>query len=204
LGIGAALLETTQQVLFSPVAFFRAMPTSGGLLAPLAYGLILGYLGLVATAIYQALFGALTGSALRALESRGDWPALALLHGGVGFVGQLVFGPVLLLVGIFIASFVVHAMLSLMGAAHRGFEATFRVFCYSEATSVLMLLPFCGGFVALVWWLVATILGLGEAHGISKAIAAIAVFAPIVLLCCCCGGVAMMFGGLASLAGLRG
>jgi hypothetical protein len=204
LGIAPALAETTRQVLLSPVAFFRAMPTTGGLGGPLGYALILGYIGILATAIYQGLFGALTGSALRALEGRGDIPALAMLQGGFGFLVQVVFGPVVLLVGIFLASGIVHLMLALMGAAHRGFEATFRVVCYSEATSVLMILPFCGGLLAFVWWLVVTILGLAEAHGISRALAAIAVLAPIVILCCCCGGLAMMFGGLASLAGLRG
>ena len=80
--------------------------------------------------------------------------------------------------------------------------------CYSEATSILMLLPFCGGFVAGVWWLVAAILGLGEAHGVPRTISAIAVLAPILILCCCCGGllaiVGVMTGGLASLAGTRG
>lgn len=204
LGLGAALVETTRQVLLSPTAFFRAMPTSGGLGGPLGYGLILGYAGIVATAIYQGLFSALTGSALRVLEQRGEIPALALLHGGVGFFAQLVLGPIALLIGIFLAAGVYHLMLALMGAAHRGFEATFRVVCYSEATSALMILPFCGGFVAGVWWLVVAILGLAEAHGVSRGLAAIAVLAPIVALCCCCGGALMMFGGLASLAGFRG
>src|SRR5687768_2262196 len=46
IGIGSALIETVQQVLTKPGAFFRSMPVTGGVGGPLLFGVIVGYVGL--------------------------------------------------------------------------------------------------------------------------------------------------------------
>src|SRR5687767_5858147 len=53
IGIASALVETTQRVLTGPAAFFRAMPVTGGIGSPLVYALIVGYAGIVVSAIYD-------------------------------------------------------------------------------------------------------------------------------------------------------
>jgi hypothetical protein len=97
---------------------------------------------------------------------------------------------------------ILHLMLLLLGGARRGFEATFRVASFSQATSLFFLLPFCGQLVGFVWCLVLYVLGLAEAHQIGHGKAAAAVLLPLVLLCCCCAGLAVLFAG--AIAGVLG
>src|SRR5688500_1537224 len=64
IGIASALVETTQRVLPAPGAFFRAMPVTGGIGEPLLYALIIGYAGIVVSAIYDFVLESVMGSSL--------------------------------------------------------------------------------------------------------------------------------------------
>jgi len=200
-GLLTALVETTRDVLGSPTRFFRAMPVSGGIGSPLLYAVIVGWAGLVATALYQAVFRSIAGSHFAAF---GDRPELAAMLGWMeswgGFFVQAVFGGVFVVIGVFLSAGVLHLMLLLLGGARRDFEATLRVVCFAQATSVVFLVPFCGQLVGFFWTLVLYVIGLSQAHEIGAGKAAAATLLPIVLLCCCCGGALMLFAGaLASL-----
>jgi hypothetical protein len=203
IGFFSALVETTQQVFSRPTAFFRAMPVTGGLGGPLLYGVIVGYAGLVAAAIYGAIFQAVAGSRLLELPHRSELDRfLPYLQGGMAFVFQIVLGPLLIAAGLFVSSAILHLLLMLFGGAPRGFEATFRVRCYAEAASLLRLVPFCGTPIFIIYILVLTIVGLSEAHGIGRGRAAAAVLLPLFFLCCCCvAAVILALGGLASALG---
>jgi len=83
IGLVSALVETTQQVLARPTEFFRAMPVTGGLGGPLFYAVILGYAGLVASALYGAVFQAVAGSRLLEMPHRGELAKL-LPHRSLG------------------------------------------------------------------------------------------------------------------------
>src|SRR5262245_47766218 len=61
IGLPSALIETTTQVLSKPARFYRAMPPAGGMGGPLLYGVIVGYIGLLAASIYDAIFRSLMG-----------------------------------------------------------------------------------------------------------------------------------------------
>ena len=106
----------------------------------------------------------------------------------------------------FLGAGIVHLMLLLLGGARRGFEATFRVVCFSQATALLFvipifLVPFCG-MAVVVWALVLYVIGLAQAHQIGHGQALAAVLLPVVALCCCCAGLVATFAGaIASLAG---
>jgi hypothetical protein len=201
IGLVTALIDTTRDVLMGPTAFFRAMPVSGGIGAPLGYGVIVGYIGLVAQALYQAIFRSVLGAGFGGFGGRPEWERLiGSLQSGLGLVIQIVLGPIFLTLGLFLSAGIVHLLLLLLGGARRDFEATFRVACYAEAPALFALVPFCGGIVGVVYRLVLYIIGLAEAHQIGKGTAAAAVLLPIALVCCCCGvGIAIFFGGLAAL-----
>jgi hypothetical protein len=198
------VVETTRDVLARPGAFFRAMPVSGGLGSPLLYAVLIGWVGLVASAFYQAIFRSVVGSSWGALGV--DRPEIAALLGWVegwaGFAAQAVFGGVFVVIGVFVAAGILHLMLLLLGGARRDFEATFRVVCFSEATCVLFLVPFCGQLVGGIWCLVLYVLGLAEAHRIGHGKAAAAVLLPILVACCCCVGFTLLFAS--AIAGLVG
>ncbi len=123
-----------------------------------------------------------------------------------GLVSQVVFGGVSVVISVFVGSGILHLMLLLLGGARRGFEATFRVVCFSQATTLLLLvpvflIPFCG-LAVVAWCLTLYVIGLAQAHQIGTGQALAAVLLPILALCCCCLGLAVTFAGaIASLAG---
>jgi hypothetical protein len=200
IGIASALVETTQRVLTGPTAFFRAMPVTGGIGSPLAYALIIGYAGLVISAIYDFVLESVMGASLSRFGGGSEAMAefMPYLQGAIGLGVKLVAGPFLLAIGLFLLSGIVHLLLMGLGGAARGFEATFRVACYSEAAALLNIIPVCGGLIAPIIMIVVMIIGISEAHGITRARAAAAVLLPIVLCCCCL--LIPLVGGLASLA----
>ncbi len=201
LGFVPAIFDTIKGVLFSPAQFFRTMAKQGGIGGPLGYGIIVGYVGLLIATMYNALVTVLFGSSLRGLDDGPLAQIAPYLQGGVGFVSQVIFGPIWLLIGIFVSAGIYHVVLMILGQAKQGFETSLRVVCYSQSAAILQLVPFCGGLAMAVWMIVCNIVGLSEAHGIGRGSAAIAVLAPIVLFCCCCGlGLMALFGGIAGIA----
>jgi hypothetical protein len=206
LGFLAALIETTKQVLTEPVAFFRAMPVTGGLGSPLLYAVIIAYVGLIASTIYNLVFNSVISSSLTQMGSGGELGKLApFLTGTTSLVMNLLFGPVFIVIGLFIGAGLFHLVLLALGGATRGFEATFRVAAFSQAASIFNIVPMCGGLIGLVYTLVLLVIGLSEAHQISRGKAAAAVLIPFALLCCCCsGGILLAIFGLAGALGQMG
>jgi len=197
IGFVSAFVETTRQVLGSPGAFFRAMPRSGGIGSPLLYAVVVGWIGLVAAALYQALFRSIVGSSFAAFRNRPELVSMvAWVESWAGFAAQVVFGAVFVVIGVFIAAGVLHLMLLLLGGARRDFEATFRVVSHAQATSILFLLPFCGQLIGGVWSLVLYVIGLAEVHQIGHGRAAAAVLLPLALVCCCCALLVSLFAAI--------
>jgi hypothetical protein len=184
-------------ILGRPTEFYRAMPMTGGIGAPLLYAVIIGWIGIAAAGFYSALFNTIVGSSMAAFgESQEVAEVVGFVQSWGGFLFQLVFGGVMVAIGAFIASGIYHLMLLILGGARRDFEATFRVVCFAEAPYIFMLVPFCGNVVAGIWAIVLAIIGLSQAHQIGGGKAAAAVLLPIVIFCCCCAGMAGLFAGL--------
>jgi hypothetical protein len=198
IGLVNALVETTQQVLLSPGDFFGRMAVTGGVGGPLLYAVIVGYIGLAAASLYNVVFNSMFGAGFLRFGRQARLERLMpLLHSGTSLVAQLVLGPVWIVIGLFVGAGIVHVFLMLVGGANRDFEATFRVAAYSHAVALLNLIPFCGGFIGLVWWIVVASTGLALAHQTTQGRALAAVLLPIVLICCCCALVAgLALGGI--------
>jgi hypothetical protein len=204
----AVFVVTTREVLLRPTGFFQRMPVTGGLGEPLLYAVAAGWIGLAAAALYQAIWVSIVGrsSLPYGLDAGELAQVLDFLESWVGLAAQLVLGGISVAITVFVASGILHVMLLLLGGARRGFEATFRVVCYAQATALLLviplfLIPFCGLAVG-AWCLVLYVIGLAGAHRIGYGQSLAAVLLPLVVLCCCCVGLAVSFAGaLASLAG---
>ena len=206
IGFLTALIETTKQALTQPAAFFRSMPVTGGIGGPLLYAVIVGYVGLFASTIYNLVFRSVLTSSLSRMGGSSDVERLAsYMQGGAGLVVNLIFGPLFIVMGLFLSAGIFHLALLALGGAARGFEATFRVASYSQAASIFNIIPGCGGLVGLVYTLVLLVIGLSEAHGISRGKAAAGVLVPFVLICCCCSGIiaAAIFGMAGALGRMR-
>ena len=209
LGLLGALIETTKQVLTAPAAFFRAMPVTGGLGPPLLYAFAIAFVGLLAATIYNIVFNSVLTSSLTRMGGGREFDGLLpFLTGATTIVWRLVmflFGTVSIVIILFVIPAVLHLILLAFGGGTRGFEATFRVFAFSQAASIFNIIPFCGGIIGFVYTLVLLVIGLSEVHQISRGKAAAVVLVPVLLCGCCCigtGGLAMA--GLLSALGQMG
>jgi hypothetical protein len=108
IGFVAALVETTQRVLTKPSEFFASMPVRGGIGSPLLYGILVGTLGMVVAALYREVFQALVGSTFAGLGGSGELRRIMpAMMGGFSVVLQVVFAPVIVTLGLFIATVIV-------------------------------------------------------------------------------------------------
>ncbi len=191
-----AMLETIKGVLIEPGDTFRDASRTAGIGPALLFGLILGLAGSLVGLFWQYFMGAALGSGLGSTPFGGELPPelTDILPGpGAMLIFSMAMAPVLLLIGMFLWSAIVHLMLLLLGGASQGYEATFRTIVYcTGSTALFQAIPFCGQWVGLIWSLVAQILGLKEMHNISGGKAAAAVLVPLLL--CCCSMVALVFG----------
>ncbi len=187
-GLFNAFIETLQMVLSTPVAAFTAMKREGGLGEPLLYAIIGGTLGGVFAITYNF--------ALRSFAPFGDrHGALAHVFGGLGWIFLLLLTPLFVVIGMFVASAILHVCLMIVGGAKQSFETTFRVVCFAEGSaSPLLIIPFCGGLITGIWKVVLYCIGLARAHETDTGRAVIAVLLPVIV---CCGGfLLLMFGVL--------
>lgn len=189
-GFFGAFIETLQLVLTRPGEAFTAMRREGGLGEPLVYALIGGTFGTVVGLFYRF--------ALRSLfVGFGRTDALDHMFGGAALILVMIISPLLVAIGTFIVSAILHLCLMIVGGAKQSFETTFRVVCFSGGSiNPLQVIPICGGLIAFVWGLVLYCIGLARAHEIETGRAVLAVLLPLIV---CCGGgflILMMFGVL--------
>lgn len=188
----ARFAQTAQALLLGPTQFFRTMRRQGGIGGALTFGILGSVLGGVVNALYQLLLSTSMAS-FRSAEAARTEALIGMFSTGCVVI-VLPFAAVL---GMLVGSAIYHLMLLLLGAARRPFETTLRVSAYSSgATSVLNLVPICGAIVAGIYSLVATIIGLAQAHEIPTSRAAVAVLLPILA---CCVVVALFYGALIAL-----
>jgi len=175
-----ALYLTIKDVLLAPGTFFGRMPSRVGLVQPLFFAIVLGVLATFLHWMYT-----LAGSSLQVFVAE---DVAEVMRAPIYTFFSFLFSPVLVAVGIFFQAGLTHLMLMLLGGNRLGFEATFRVAAYSEATSVLLMLPGCGAFLALVWSLVVMVVGLYRIHDIEPWKAVLAVILPTVICLTTIGG----------------
>ena len=177
-GFFNAFIETLAMVLTKPDAAFKAMKTEGGLVEPLIYALI----GACAGGIVSLLFSlGLQSMGLFA----GQRDAFAVMAGmGIGSIAFIILMPVVIVIGLFIGTAIVHVCLMIVGGANKSFETTFRVLAFSQgSTGPLQMIPVCGGLIAGVWALVVNCIGLARAHETTTGRAVLAVLLPLIVCC---------------------
>ncbi len=185
-----ALYLTIKDVLLTPGRFFHRMPSAMGLIQPLQFAIVLGVI-----ATFLSWMWSLAVSSVQILVAENI--ANAIGDPLISFFIFL-FSPILVGFGVFLQAGLIHLMLMLLGGNNLGFEATFRVAAYGEATSVLLLVPICGSFLAVVWSLVVTIIGIYSIHDTEPWKAVLAVLLPMIFCFAIIGGsfVALLAGGM--------
>jgi hypothetical protein len=184
----AAFIETAKLFATKPDEAWRLTPERGGIESPLLFGLIISFIGSVATFVYRWLFVSpfvrmFSGPAFR----RFGW----MMGGrprGCSIVVLPITAAITILLGLFICAAVLHLFVLLVGAAKAsasGFEGTFRVVAYASTASLAQVIPFIGGLITLVWWIFLSIKGIERLHRTTSGRAAAAVLLPIVAVVVC-------------------
>lgn len=187
--------QTLRAILLAPGAAFESMHQTGGLGAPILFLVIFGTLGTFFALLWQSATRTLWGAGFG-----GDVSSIVLSN--TFSVLMLLLSPLLVLLWSAVMAAIYHLLLLLLGGAPQPFETTYRVVCYATgATYLWLLVPMCGGFVAAIWNLVATIIGLTRAQEVPGGRAAAAVLLPLVLVCFCCAAIVGigMFGAFATM-----
>jgi hypothetical protein len=186
LGLVKAWLDTVSLLIGKPGEAFAMMRPEGGLVDPLLFGLIGGCAGSFVSILFQGLLQSIPG-----LASRNDVFSLFGLSHGAFFIIYAVLSPLLVLMGLFIGSAILHVCLMLVGGANRSFETTFRVVCFAGgAANLFSIIPMCGGLITAVYQVVLNCFGLTRAHQTTTGKALMAIFLPLIVCC----GVFILFG----------
>lgn len=197
------LWNTWKTVMFKPGAFFKNIPVAAGLSRPLVYAIIIGSIGIIFGTLYNYIGQSLSGSSFSQPGMPEEMGQMMAKMQSTMFIIMIVFSPLIVVIGVFIWSGILHLCLMIVGGAKQGFEATFRSVAYGCYSPVLLgVIPFCGGMVGAVWGIVLQIIGLKETHKISTGKAVLAFFLPLVF-CCVCGIILAIIGGAGLFTTLR-
>ncbi|MCX6965746.1 MAG: hypothetical protein NTW41_10405 [Verrucomicrobia bacterium] len=191
--IGAAI-ETVRQVFSAPVFTFQNLPPTGGIGRPLFFYTIVGWISGGMAICYQLVAASINPEMF--LGAVGKDVSQGMLI-GIG-IGALMLLPLALIAGAFVWAAIVHLFLMLTGSANGGFAATFRALAYSGgATSVLQLVPLCGGYIYPMAYLVYGVIALKEVH---RTDIWRVVVSMLLMLLLCCGVFAGIALGIAALS----
>jgi hypothetical protein len=157
-------IATVRAVVLRPVDFFRGILRRGDLINPLIFAII----------CYEV--SAILGGLLRVA-------GIGATNQGVGgFLGTIIFAPILAAIGLFIGAGILHLLVMLIvGSRNAGFEATFRVVAYSAVTGLVSWIPFIGGLLSL-YGIYLGIVGIREVHNTTTGKAALVVLIPAAVI----------------------
>ena len=175
LGLWQGISKTFKAVLFSPVEIFSTMTYKGGIKEPLAFGLLLGSIGGMFGFFWQFLV--MSGGLLAIDHEIMSHFTISLIFFGIAIVF-----PLFVTIAIFVASAILHLLMLIVRGGKNGFEATFRVVSYSQASQIWGLIPFIGGLIGGLWILVVQIIGLREIHETSYLRVILALLIPLALV----------------------
>jgi hypothetical protein len=189
LGFVNAFVQTVGIVLTRPSEAFTIMRTEGGLGDPLLFGVIGGSIGAIVWILVSATLHSLGWFAAASQQSSLENLMGASLTGTM-LAFRIILTPILIVIGLFVWTALVHICLMLLGGANKTFETTFRALSFAYgATALLAVIPCCGGLIALIWGLIADCIGMSRSHETDTGRAVMAVILPLIV---CCGGIFLL------------
>ena len=185
LGLMEGFVQALKLFITAPTEAFGQTVKKGDFGSPLLFAIIVGWIGVAISQIWKTMMGA-SMLAMMPAEFR-DY--VAFVPGSTaGFLVNVIFAPIYIIIGLFIWSAILHLCLIIVGGLEKsnaGFEGTFRVVSYSKVAQLANLIPVAGGIISLVWSLVLAVFGTQKLHDAPQGKAVIAVLIPAVLCCVC-------------------
>lgn len=173
LGLWKGIYQTFISVLFSPIRFFREMTSGKGISEPLAFGLLSGSLGYMIGFFWEFIL--ISWGIMPNGIPFSEIPLIWL------FLTAMILSPVLVILNMFITGAVIHVLMLAFNDGKGGFEGSFKVVAFGQATKVIGFIPFIGWLAGWLWNLVVVVGGLKEIHETSFFKATAAVIISIIL-----------------------
>jgi hypothetical protein len=189
IGFVTAFVQTVGMILTRPAEAFTVMRIEGGFGDPLLFGVIGGSIGAIVWLLLSAMLHSLGWFAGLSQQNSFENLIGASMSGAM-LVIRLILTPIVIVIGLFIWSALVHVCLMLVGGATKTFETTFRALSFAYgATSLFVIIPCCGGLIALIWGLIVDCIGVSRSHETDIGRAVMAVILPVIV---CCGGIFLL------------
>jgi len=199
LGVLQGLIEALKLFVTSPTEAFSQTIKSGDYGGPLLFAIAVGWVGILVGQIWDMMVGASVLSMLPS-ELRSEVPFV--LIGSGGLLMSLIFAPVMIIIGIFLWSAILHLCLVIVGGldqSNAGFEGSFRVVSYGMVAQLANLVPFVGDLLVGTWSIILAIIGVQQIHKTAQGKAITAVLIPVVL-CCVCVAMGLFMAGASLMA----
>ena len=160
-----SFIQTVRTVTLEPVSFFRNLARSGS----------------SGNAVVFAVVCVVVNIVLARLAASFDPP----MPGGTGvqdgwLIATLALSPLLAWLGLYILAAVQHLFVAVFVRPGRGFDTTLRISAYASALALFSWIPVVG-YLASLYGLYVTMLGIRELHGTSARRALLAVSVPALL-----------------------
>ena len=188
-----SFFETAKLFITAPEQAWRLTRETGDYMRPLLFGVVVGWVGLVFRAVWGTIFGA---NLMRMIPAQ---YARFTRFGGGSLVVQVILGPLIIAIGLFIGAAILHVSFMIVGAlssSRSQFEGTFRLVCYASVANVANVVPLLGGLVAGVWAAYLIVVGAQQLHKTTSGKALFGVILPTIV-CCVCVAVAAFIAGAA-------
>lgn len=184
IGFFEAFVKNLIEILTKPVDFYQKVKVDGDWISIVLWVVINAWIAGFFSFIWSGVFHIAFFPFLTKFKGYGAFPVG--LGIGSSFIFSFLLAPIWYLIGYFIWTALVHLTSLILGDAEKGFEATSKAVFYSSAPAIFNIIPLCGSYIAGIWGLVLTIIGLKYVH---KTETWKAVLAPLIwfFLCILCG-----------------
>jgi len=155
-----AFVRTVSIGIFRPFLYMEKIPWQrADLMTPLIFAVLAGMWGQVGQ------IARLLANPQHIEEALKATPEIAHLSPTMIVLCMIPLMPLAIAVGLFLKSWIAHALLKLLNATGGPFETTFRVFAYAEVANVLFLVPILGPYAQKFYVVFLVLNGLRSGHG---------------------------------------
>jgi hypothetical protein len=151
------IYHSVKSLLFSPKNFFSRMKFGIGIGESFLFGLLIGSIGTMLGWFWQFLI--FSGNKAYPGSDLSD-----LILSNISFYIVLILCPFFVTIKMFFIGGILHVSLLILRQVKSGFEGTFRVVAYSQASQIFSIIPFIGGIIGFIWQLIILLIGLKGVH----------------------------------------
>lgn len=170
----SGFIATTRTLLLNSGDSLAALSRSGSASRALVYALIAGSLGMLGEMGWRFILNSRPVSAIPLLSGMANIPARPEI--------LLIITPIAIALSVWLGTVYTHIALTVTRTRTAPWQSTFRVICYAHASLLLSIIPLVGDFMALVWGVYLTVLGLARTHRCGVLRIAFSLTIPMVLL----------------------